>query len=46
VTGVMPPRNLTITVIYTPNGGGIIIDDYDTPLGLGNVGMNVGDCYE
>jgi uncharacterized repeat protein (TIGR01451 family) len=46
VTGVMPARNVTITVIYTPDRGTIPIDDYDTPLGLGNVGINVGDCYE
>jgi uncharacterized repeat protein (TIGR01451 family) len=46
VTGIMPARNVTITVIYTPDRGTIEIDDYDTPLGLGNVGINVGDCYE
>ena len=46
VTGEMPARNLTITVVYTPNNGSVIIDDYETPLGLGNVGMNLGDCYD
>ena len=23
-----------------------IPDDYDTPLGLGNIVINIGDCYE
>ena len=28
------------------NPAGVIIDDYDTPLGLGNVSLNAGDRYE
>ena len=22
------------------------LEDYETPLGLGNVSLNIGDCYE
>ena len=47
--GPMPPRNLQVTVIYTPAGAGeelIDIGDYETPLGLGASMMNVGVCVE
>ena len=47
----MPARNLIITVIYT---GGFkekpsnteIIDDYNTPLGLGGLGISIGETCE
>jgi uncharacterized repeat protein (TIGR01451 family) len=45
VQGVMPNRNETITVFYVGDGG-IIIPDYGTPLGLGNVSLNAGECIE
>ena len=52
VRGNMPARNVTVTVIYTGNGGGtpeeelILIDDYATALGLGGLTLNSGDCIE
>ena len=46
VTGVMPGRDVTYTVIYLPIDDTILIDDIDTPLGLGRVVVNVGDCLE
>ena len=45
VTGTMPANNLTITVLYLPNGLQII-EDYETPLGLGQAFINIGDCIE
>ena len=33
-------------VVYYYGGNTIIIEDYDTPLGLGDVIINIGDCYE
>ena len=42
----MPARDATYVVFYSQQGNGVIIEDYDTPLGLGNVSINVGDCYE
>ena len=44
VRGKMPGRNVTITVYYA--GEDIIIDDYGTPLGLGNLSLNAGDTIE
>ena len=44
VQGVMPNRNETITVFYV--GGDILIPDYGTPLGLGTVNLNAGECIE
>ncbi len=47
VTGTMPNHDLEVTVIYVPNGTNIInIDDYETALGLGNIQMHVGVCFE
>ena len=46
VTGVMPASNVTRTVIYIPGTNTVVIDDFETPLGLGNVFINVGDCLE
>ena len=40
----MPAHDLTYVVFYTRND--MIIEDYDTPLGLGNVSINVGECFE
>ena len=55
VNGTMPDRDVVITVIYVKkpdknrNAGGedyFTILEYRAPLGVGNVNMNVGDCYE
>lgn len=47
VSGTMPGRNLSYVVYYMKGGVGYtILDDYDTPLGLGNIVINIGDCYE
>ena len=47
VEGRMPARDVKYTVVYVPRGRGyIIIDDYDTPLGIGNVHLNAGECFE
>ena len=58
VSGVMPGRDVEYTVIYIGvgpdggngngrgTGGAIIIDEYGVPLGLGDVEVNVGDCFE
>ena len=37
-------RDIKVTVIYT--AAGVNLDDYGVPLGLGNIPMNVGDCFE
>ncbi|MBQ9951413.1 MAG: DUF11 domain-containing protein, partial [Clostridia bacterium] len=39
VSGTMPNRDLVFTVIYVP-------DVYEVPMNIGNVTMNVGDCFE
>ena len=44
IYGVMPARNLQFVVIYVPDG--TVLVDYDTPLGLGNIQIHVGVCYE
>ena len=53
VTGIMPDGNVVVTVYYIPIGTPvpppddlIIIDDYGTALGLGNLSLNAGDCIE
>ena len=47
VNGTMPARDLQFTVIYIRNDDDItIVPDYETPLGLGNIQMHVGVCYE
>ena len=47
VDGTMPARDVVITVIYVKKGNGLtIIDEYDVPLGLGQVAINAGDCFE
>jgi len=45
VTGIMPARNLTVTVRYLTNDE-IIIEDYETPLGIQNMSMSTGETYE
>ena len=55
-TGVMPARDHEVTIVYRPLGadetdepddpGFETIDLYDTPLGIGAVATNVGDCFE
>ena len=44
VFGVMPSRDVIVTVIYVKPGE--IIDDYGTALGLGDVYSNLGECFE
>ena len=39
----MPDRDMYYLVIYTTE---IVIDEYDTALGLGFIQMHVGVCYE
>ncbi|MBQ8082073.1 MAG: hypothetical protein IJ240_09295, partial [Clostridia bacterium] len=46
VEGMMPSRNLTYVVLYAAQDNTIVIEDYETPLGLGNVSINVGECIE
>ena len=44
VSGTTYNRDIKVTVIYTADG--VNLDDYGVPLGLGNITMNVGDCFE
>ncbi|MCR5162146.1 MAG: MucBP domain-containing protein, partial [Lachnospiraceae bacterium] len=47
VQGTMPARDLEYTVYYSrPEDDEIVILDYGTPLGLGNLALNTGDCVE
>ncbi|MDD6050318.1 MAG: Cna B-type domain-containing protein, partial [Clostridiales bacterium] len=46
VQGMMPAHNLEVTVIYVPVTVNVIINEYGVPLGIGNIEMNVGDCFE
>ncbi|QTE69327.1 hypothetical protein JNO48_05355 [Clostridiales bacterium] len=46
VNGEMPARNMAYTIRYQAAGNGIIIDDYDTPLGLSGFGVCIGETYE
>lgn len=48
VEGVMPHRDMYYTVIYIPTGGRTLIDldEYNSPLGLGEIQIHVGVCYE
>ena len=46
VFGVMPGRDLVYTVIYVPDTVEVVVDACGVPLGIGNVEMNVGDCFE
>ena len=45
----MPERDLQFTVIYIRNDDSIVIvniPEYETPLGLGELQMHVGVCFE
>ena len=44
VSGTIYNRDIKVTVIYTADG--VNLDDYGVPLGLGDITMNVGDCFE
>ena len=49
VDGVMPNHDMVYWVVYTPKRKGkhkVPLEDYDTPLGLGNIQMHVGVCFE
>ena len=46
ISGTMAGRNMVYTVIYVPGETTVIINEYGVPLGIGNVEMNVGDCFE
>ncbi len=49
VNGMMPSRDLQFTVIYIRGTAGMTIvniQDYETPLGLGDLQMHVGVCFE
>ena len=47
VSGTMPDRDLEYTVIYIPENARLIpIEDYNIPLGLGEIWMHVGVCFE
>ncbi len=49
VSGTMPYHNVEYTVIYVPRDSArrlIDLDEYETPLGLGEIQIHVGVCYE
>ena len=47
VSGTMPNSDVEVLVLYLPVKGVYeIITDYDTPLGIGEVYINIGDCFE
>ncbi|MBQ7645487.1 MAG: MucBP domain-containing protein, partial [Spirochaetales bacterium] len=46
ISGRMPARDVEFIVYYSPNDDRVIIDDYGTPLGLGNLGLNAGETIE
>ena len=47
VSGTMPDRDMEYTVIYIPENSKLIpIDEYNIPLGLGEIQMHVGVCFE
>ncbi len=45
VSGTMKNRDVTVVVYYS-TGDEIFLEDYNTALGLGDVIINIGDCYE
>lgn len=45
VTGNMPGRNVEVTVLYIPEGT-VVIDEFEAPLGVGQMVINKGDCLE
>ena len=53
VEGTMPAMDVEIIVFYYPSpseDGGqnpyTVLEDYDTPLGVGNTSLNAGECIE
>jgi hypothetical protein len=46
VTGTMPARDVTVTVIFAEAENLIHIDDFETPLGLGLGSINAGETIE
>ena len=46
INGTMAGHNMVYTVIYVPGETTVVINEYGVPLGIGNVEMNVGDCFE
>ena len=49
VEGKMPNHDVVYWVVYTPTRKGkhkVPLEDYETPLGLGNIQMHVGVCFE
>ena len=46
ISGTMAGHNMIYTVIYVPGETTVVINEYGVPLGIGNVEMNVGDCFE
>ncbi len=47
VSGTMPNHDMEYTVIYIPEKSKLIpIDDYSIPLGLGDLWIHVGVCFE
>ena len=46
VLGAMPNHDVTVVVLYIPGDNLVPFEDYETPLGLGNVSLNIGECYE
>ena len=49
VSGTMPERDMTLTVVYLAddaNANLIVIEDFDTPLGLANMNVNAGEAIE
>ncbi len=46
VSGTVENQDLVYTVIYVPTQTTILIDNYMVPLGVGDVNLNLGDCFE
>ncbi len=47
VNGIMPNYDVEYVVLYLPVKGVYeIITDYDTPLAIGEVYINIGECFE
>ena len=49
VAGIMPAHNVEYTVMYfakKPGWSYYNIEDYETALGIGDIQMHVGVCFE
>ena len=54
VTGTMPGHDVEYAVIYTPAPNPtpgnpnptVVIEELETPLGIGNTSLNTGECFE